>query len=142
MKVNEIMTQNPEFVYSGDSVKRAAEVMRQVNAGAVPIFDGDTAIGILTDRDIAVRLVAEGKDPLNVKAGEIMSKDPVFCSSDADIEEAVRLMEDKQLRRLLVKDAQGKVAGIVSIGDLAVSLDKEKSGEVIKEVSQPSEPER
>jgi CBS domain-containing protein len=142
MKVTEVMTRNPEIVRSGDSVKRAAEIMKQINVGVVPVFNGDNAIGILTDRDIAVRLVAEGKDPMNTKAGDIMSRDPVFCTEDADVEDVAQMMSDKKLRRLLVKNDQGKLAGVISLGDLAVSLGKETSGEVIKEVSEPAEPER
>jgi CBS domain-containing protein len=142
MKIKETMTRNPEIVRSGDSVKKAAELMKQINVGVLPVFDGEGPIGILSDRDIAIRLVAEGKDPVNTKAGDIMSKNIVSCTEDTDVIEAAKLMTQKKVRRLLVKDAQGKLSGIVSLGDLADVLGKEMSGEVIRKVSQPSQPKR
>ena len=123
MKVKDVMTQNPEAIRSDDMVVKAAEVMRNIDVGVVPVFEGDKAVGILTDRDIVVRLVAENKDPESTKAAEIMSQDVVSCSDDTDAREAAGMMEEKKLRRLLVKNDQDKVVGVVSLGDLAVSLE-------------------
>jgi len=142
MKVKDVMTQNPEAIRSDDMVVKAAEVMRNIDVGVVPVFEGDKAVGILTDRDIVVRLVAENKDPESTKAAEIMSQDVVSCSDDTDAREAAGMMEEKKLRRLLVKNDQDKVVGVVSLGDLAVSLNKEAAGEVIQEVSKPAQPDR
>lgn len=142
MNVRDVMTPNPEMIQSSDTVQKAAELMKDIDVGIVPVFEGDSVVGMLTDRDITVRLVAEGKDPTSAKAGDIMTKDVISCTEDTDAQEAAKIMEDKQIRRLLVTDSQGRVSGVVSLGDLAVSLSQETAGEVIKEVSQPSKPER
>jgi CBS domain-containing protein len=142
MQVKEVMTRNPEKISAGDSVLKAAEVMKQLNVGAVPVVDGDKAVGILTDRDIALRVVAEGKDASATKAGDIMSRDVITCSEIVDAIEAARTMTQKQVRRLVVNDDQGKIVGIVSLGDLATSIGTTTAGEVIRDVSQPSEPAR
>jgi CBS domain-containing protein len=142
MKVKETMTRNPEMIRSGDSVIKAAEMMKKMNIGAVPVSEDGGAVGILTDRDIALRLVAEGKDAQKIKAGEIMSKDLVFCMEDEDVKEAAKKMEEKQIRRLMVKDSGGRISGIVSLGDIALSLGQQTAGEVLQEVSKPSQPNR
>jgi CBS domain-containing protein len=139
MMVKDLMTRNPEIVGSGDPVKKAAELMEKNNVGAVPVFDeGGGAIGVLTDRDIALRLVAEGKDPQTTKTADIMSRGVVYCPDDAHASKAAQIMEERKIRRLLVRDAGGKVTGIVSLGDLTRSLSKDKAGKLIREVSKPA----
>ena len=114
--VKDLMTRSPEIVGSGDPVKKAAELMQKNNVGMVPVFEEDGgAVGILTDRDIALRLVAEGKDPQTTKTADIMSRGVVYCPDDAHASKAARIMEDKKIRRLLVRDSRGKVTGIVSM---------------------------
>jgi CBS domain-containing protein len=141
MKVKDLMTPGPETVGSGDPVKKAAELMEKNNVGVVPVFDeGGRAIGVLTDRDIALRLVAEGKDPQTTKTGDIMSRGVVYCPDDAHASKAAQIMEEKKIRRLLVRDSRGKITGIVSLGDLAQSLSKDKAGKLIREVSRSVAP--
>jgi CBS domain-containing protein len=141
MKVKDLMTPGPETVGSGDPVKKAAELMEKNNVGVVPVFDeGGGAIGVLTDRDIALRLVAEGKDPQTTKTGDIMSRGVVYCPDDAHASKAAQIMEEKKVRRLLVRDSRGKITGIVSLGDLAQSLSKDKAGKLIREVSRSVAP--
>jgi predicted transcriptional regulator len=142
MQVGEVMTRNPEAVRSSDNVKKAAEVMKRINVGVVPVFDGGDTIGLLTDRDITIRVVAEGKDPMNTKAGDVMSREVITCSEETDVREAFRTMQDKKIRRLLVTDNRSKIVGVVSFGDLAVATDKEMAGEAISEISKPAEPSR
>lgn len=142
MKIKEIMTQNPEVVRFDDSVKSAAQVMKNLNIGAVPVVDGSDAVGIVTDRDIAVRLVADGKDPQTASVGDIMTRNVVTCTDDLDVGEAVGIMKDKQVRRLLVRDGQGKIVGMVALGDLAVRTQSEEGGETLHEISKPAQPER
>lgn len=142
MQVKEVMTRDPEKIRPSDPVKKAAELMKQLNVGAVPVVEGDKAVGILTDRDIALRVVAEGKDASATQAGDIMSREVITCSEIVDAIEAAKTMTQKQIRRLLVNDDQGKIVGIVSLGDLATSINTTAAGEVIREVSQPSEPAR
>ena len=141
MKVKDLMTPGPETVGSGDPVKKAAELMEKNNVGVVPVFDeGGGAIGVLTDRDIALRLVAGGKDPQTTKTGDIMSRAVVYCPDDAHASKAAQIMEEKKIRRLLVRDPRGKVTGIVSLGDLAKGLSKDKAGKLIRQVSKPAAP--
>ena len=141
MMVKDLMTRSPEIVGSSDPVKKAAELMQKNNVGVVPVFEeGGGAIGILTDRDIALRLVAEGKDPVTTRTGDIMSRGVVYCPDDAHASKAAQIMEEKKIRRLLVRDSRGKITGIVSMGDLVMSLSKDKAGKLIREVSKPAAP--
>jgi CBS domain-containing protein len=141
MKVKDLMTPGPETVGSGDPVKKAAELMEKNNVGAVPVFDeGGGAVGVVTDRDIALRLVAGGKDPETTKTADIMSRSVVYCPDDAHASKAAQIMEEKKIRRLLVRDSRGKVTGIVSLGDLAKRLSKDKAGKLIRQVSGPAAP--
>lgn len=142
MKVKQVMTRDVEFVDSNDSIKQAAEKMKELNVGALPVKIGDEIVGMLTDRDIVIRSVAQGLDPEKHKIIEAFSEGVITCKEDDDIKDGAQLMEDKQIRRLIVTDSKGKMTGIVSLGDLAVNVEKEMAGEVLKKVSEPSEPER
>jgi CBS domain-containing protein len=142
MIVKEVMTTNPEIVKTADTVTQAAAVMKNVNIGVVPVFEGEDAVGVLTDRDITVRVVAEGKDPGGLKVSDIMTRDVLACNENADVYETAKIMKQRQVRRLLVKNDQGKVVGMVSLGDLATKIDEKTSGEVLEEISKPARPER
>lgn len=122
--IREVMTKDP-VALSGDSpVLEAARCMQRDDIGDVIVLDGDKASGILTDRDITVRLVAEGKDPSATKISEICSTGLETLGPDASVGDAVRLMTDKDIRRLPIIE-NGKPVGIVSLGDLAVSHDSD-----------------
>jgi len=142
MKVKEVMTRDVEFIDSNDSIKQAAEKMKKLNIGVLPVKTGDEMVGIITDRDIVVRSVAQGLDPEKHKIIEAFSEGVIACKEEDDIKEVAQLMEDRQIRRVVVKDDQEKVTGIVSLGDLAVNIANKLVGEVLKEVSEPSEPIR
>ncbi len=142
MKVKDIMTYNPEVIQGRDLVIHAAEKMRDLNVGAIPVFDGEEPVGMLTDRDIAVRVVAQKLDPETTTVGEVMSGEIIFCTEDMEIEEAAHIMEYKQIRRLLVKSGKNEFSGVLSLGDIAMSAGKELSGEVLHEVSGIAHPER
>ncbi len=142
MKVKEIMTENPKVIQPGTSIKEAAGIMRDLDVGVLPIADGDNMSGILTDRDIVIRAVAEGKDPGEVKAGEIASGDITWCYEDEDVEEVSGKMKKDKIRRLPVVNREDKLVGIVSLGDLAVEGSEEMAGETLEEVSTPNRPER
>jgi CBS domain-containing protein len=142
MLIKEIMTPNPEIVRFEDPVIKAAKVMKEINVGAIPIFDGEDAVGLVTDRDITIRLVAEGRDPKTLKVGDIMSSEVITCKDNADAQEAAKIMKQKNVRRLLVKNEQNKIVGLVTLGDLATSIGKEVSGDVLQEISKPARPER
>lgn len=139
MKVREVMTENVQSIQNTDSVRQAAEVMKRLNVGAVPVLRGNDTVGILTDRDIVIRSVAVGRDPETTRVGEVMTGDVLSCREDQDIEEAVRIMEENQVRRLVVRDAQGRVIGIVSLGDLSMEIGEGKTGEMLRRISEPAQ---
>jgi CBS domain-containing protein len=142
MKVQEIMTVNPEKVQATDTVAHAAELMEKLDVGVLPVYDRDEPVGIVTDRDIALRLVAKSRHPEETNVGEIMTAEVIFCTEDMDIERAAEIMEYKKIRRLLVKNEEGAFTGILSLGDLAMSLKPDESGEVLQEVSGVAAPNR
>jgi CBS domain-containing protein len=122
--IREVMTAAPETVSVGSTVAEAAQKMREIDAGAMVVLDEKGKVaGIVTDRDIAVRAVAEGKDPVQTKVGEVASTDLATLSPTDTVIEAVKLMREKAVRRLPVVES-GKAVGIVSIGDLAVERDR------------------
>ncbi len=142
MNVSEIMTRNPEAAQVTDSIMDVASMMRDLNVGFMPILDGDTLVGVVTDRDITLRAVAENMDVVDNSIGEIMSSDLQVVSPDTDIDEAARIMEEFQIRRLPVLDENGMLIGVLSLGDIAVrTQNMEQAGEILEEVSEPSRPE-
>ena len=123
-RVGELMRKSPIKLSSSSSVAEAARQMRTANVGAVIVEEDDGRIcGIVTDRDIAIRAVADGRDPKSTRLSEICSKDLATVSPDDDLDLAVRLMREKALRRLLVMDGANHAIGIVSLGDLALEKD-------------------
>lgn len=142
MKVSEIMTRNPESAQVTDSILDVASMMRDLNVGFMPVLDGDTLVGVITDRDITIRAVAEAMDIENSSIGEIMSSDLHVVSPDTDVDEAASIMEEFQIRRLPVLDENGMLVGVLSLGDIAVRTQNvEQAGEILEEVSEPSRPE-
>ena len=140
MQLREIMTRNVEITHPDASVKEAAATMRALNIGGLPVCDGDRLVGFITDRDITVRTTAEGRDPANTKVRDAMTPEVVYSFEDQNVQEAARLMESKQMRRLPILSRAKRLVGIVSLGDLAV--DAKLGGKVLKRVSERAEPER
>src|SRR5438094_6512110 len=141
MKLKDIMTPNPRCVSPDDSLQEAARTMGDLDVGPVPVCDQDRLAGMITDRDITVRAVAEGKDPRTTKVREVMTGEIIYAFEDQDVQEAARTMQERQVRRLVVLNRDKRLVGIVSLGDLAVeSGDKQKAGEVLQDVSEPSVP--
>ena len=138
MKLKEIMTQEVEIVHMDDSIQTAAEKMRYRDVGFLPVYDGEQLIGVLTDRDIVIRVMAEGVDPKKSLRQDWITKPVVTCYDDQDVDEAARLMEEHQIRRLVIigRDDE-RIVGVVSLGDLAKNVGDKKSGEVLHEVSEP-----
>lgn len=139
MKVREIMSQDVETVGPQATLQEAAERMSAVDAGALPVLREDgTVAGIITDRDIAVRGVAEGRDAASARVADIMTGEVVVCWEDEEVEQAAALMAANQVRRLIVLDRERRLAGILSLGDLALDTpDALLSGRVLRQVSQP-----
>jgi CBS domain-containing protein len=120
--LREIMTQRPVTVETGDTVTAAARSMRDGNIGVVVVLESGQVQGVLTDRDIVVRALAEGRDPARTSVGEVCSKELTTLAPTDTIEDAVKIMRDKAIRRLPVVEG-GRPIGIVSLGDLAVDRD-------------------
>jgi len=143
MKIKEIMTTDVEYVWPDDTLQEAALKMRDLDVGPMPVCDRDRIAGMLTDRDIAVRAVAEGRDPRSTRVRDAMTRDIIFCYEDEDVEEAARLMQARQVRRILVLNRARRLVGIVSLGDLAAAAgDPQQVGEVFQEISEPARPRR
>ena len=119
-QVSEIMTTDVQVVQPQESLRRAASLMQQFDIGALPVCDGERLRGMLTDRDITVHGVAEGLDPDQACVSDVMTEAVEYCTADQDVDDVMRLMGDKQVRRLPVVDSERKLVGIVSLGDLAV----------------------
>ena len=140
MQLREVMTRHIEEIRPDANLKEAAEKMRSMDIGALPVCENDRLVGMLTDRDIAIRAVAEGRDPMRTCVRDAMSAGTVFCYEDDDVSEAARIMEQKQIRRLPVFNRQGRAVGIVSLGDLATRIGNDHlSGDVLEQVSQPAQ---
>jgi CBS domain-containing protein len=142
MKIAELMTEDPSFCTAEDAVIDCARMMARDDIGMVPICESrDTrkAIGVVTDRDIVVRVVADGRDASTVLAREAMSPDLVACSPTDDAERCRELMQEYQLHRVLVVDEHGSLVGLVATADLARAFEKEKVGETLQSIHQPTE---
>jgi CBS domain-containing protein len=133
-RIQELMTVKPRTVKTGDSIVDAAKLMRGEDAGIAPIVDGERLVGVVTDRDIAIRVVAEGKDPATTKVEEIASGNLVTVEPGQDLDDALRLMAQHQVRRLPVVD-DGKLVGIVAQADVAKHADAKRTGKVVEEIS-------
>ena len=131
----EVMTSNPCSIDADKSVAYAAKMMRDEDVGIAPIVEGDRLVGVLTDRDIAVRVVAEGRDPEQVKAAEVASRDVVTLDPEQDLDEALRLMARHQVRRLPVVEEDGRLVGVVAQADVAKVADERHTGEVVEQIS-------
>jgi CBS domain-containing protein len=142
MKIHEIMTPAVQCVRPGDNLVEAAGLMRDLDVGVVPVCDHHDLVGILTDRDIAVRAVAAGCDPARTFVRDVMTPDVVFVYDDEDVGTAIRMMEENQVRRTPVLTRAHRLAGILSLGDLAVDASAELSAEALREVSRPAAPVR
>jgi CBS domain-containing protein len=136
MKVSEVMTRDVKTVRPDDTAREAARFMLSEDAGSMPVSDGDRLIGMITDRDIAVRGVAKGYGP-DTPIRELMTNDLICAREDDDVEEVAMRMSQAQVRRLPVIDANEKLCGIVSLGDLARETDDDCAEEALEGVSQP-----
>lgn len=138
MPLRDIMTEAVELVGPDDTLQAAARRMREIDTGFLPVADGDRLVGALTDRDITIRAVAEGRDPASTRVREAMSDAPLYVYEDQEPDDAAALMAEMQIRRLPVIDRQNRLVGVVSLGDLAHRLDApDMVGRTLDEVSDP-----
>ena len=134
MKVSEAMTRNVRIANPEETIQAVARMMVTLDAGALPVAEGDHLVGMITDRDIAVRGIAEGKGP-ETKVRDVMTPEVRYCFDDQDIAEVTRNMADIQVRRLPVIDRAKRLVGILSLGDVAVTPEEAKAGEALHGIS-------
>jgi CBS domain-containing protein len=133
--IKDVMTSNPCSIDAKKSVAYAAKMMREEDVGLAPIVEGDKLIGMLTDRDIAIRVVAEGRNPEQVKVADVASKQVVTIDPQQELDEALRVMAKHQVRRLAVLEEDGKLVGVVAQADIAREGDDMQTGKLVEEIS-------
>ena len=133
--IRDVMTRSPRTIDSAGSAVDAARLMRDEDVGLIPIVESDRLVGTVTDRDIAVRIVAEGKSPETTHVADIASRELVTIDPDQDVDEAMRLMSKHQVRRLPVVEEDGKLVGIVAQADIAKHVAAAQTGEVVEKIS-------
>jgi CBS domain-containing protein len=137
MKVREAMTREVRLVRPEQTIREAAALMAQLDIGALPVEDNDRMVGMITDRDIAVRAVAHGRGP-DTKVREVMSTEVLYCFEDQTVDEVTRNMADVRVRRLPVVNRDKRLVGILSLGDLAIDASaQEEAGEALGGISRP-----
>jgi CBS domain-containing protein len=134
-QIRDVMTSNPTTCERSTTVVEAAKVMASEDVGPVPVVEGGRLVGLVTDRDLVIRVIAEGRDPNSTTLGEIASSDLVTVQPDTDLDEATRLMSQHQVRRLPVVE-DGRLIGIVAQADVARTAEEEKVGAVVEDISQ------
>ena len=135
--IQDVMTPDVQCVAPTDSIRRAAQMMDALNVGAIPVLDGESLVGMITDRDIAIRSTAKGKDPESDRVGNVMSPEVRTCHPGQSVDEVLKEMGDQQIRRVPVIDqASHQMVGIVSLGDMAVKA-KTATDKALGEISAP-----
>ena len=138
--VRDTMTANPRAITPGDPIVEAARLMSDEDIGSLPVTEEGRLVGMVTDRDIAVRVIAEGKSPESTTVGEVLSRDPVAAEPGQDLDEALRLMAQHQVRRLPVVE-EDRLVGILAQADVALEEKEKKTGGLVESISQPLEAE-
>src|SRR5205807_3375798 len=133
--IRDVMTRSPRTIDSAGSAVDAARLMRDEDVGLIPIVESDRVVGTVTDRDIAVRVVAEGKSPEKTRVADIASRELVTIDPGQDVDEAMRLMAKHQVRRLPVVEEDGKLVGIVAQADIAKHVSAAQTGDVVEKIS-------
>lgn len=137
MKVNECMTRDVRIVDPAETLQEAASNMADIDAGFLPVGENDRLVGIITDRDIAIRAIGTGRAP-DSKIRDVMSQEVRYCYEDEDVEDILYNMAEQQIRRLPVIDRNKRLVGVVSISDLATNGETARSGETLGEIARPS----
>ena len=136
MKVCDAMSRDVQVASPKQSIRDAAKMLAKIDAGVLPVGEGDRLIGVITDRDIAIRAVAEGKAP-TTKVGDVMSHEVLYCFDDQDLDDIAQNMAEMKVRRLPVVNRDKRLVGIISLGDLARREDSRTAGQTISEISEP-----
>ena len=143
MQVSEVMTRGAECTRPDATIREAADRMKALDVGSLPVCDNDRLVGMLTDRDITVRSVATGQDPTADRVRDVMTPEIFYCFEDQDVSEVADLMREKQVRRLPVLNRDKRMVGIVALGDLAVDTgDEQLAGHALEGISEAAAPKR
>ena len=141
MKSKDVMTKDPACCVSSDTVEQCAEMMKTHDVGSMPVVENEGSrrlVGIITDRDVTVKVVGEGLDPKATRVGDIMSREPVVARPDEELDQAMEQMRDRQIRRIPVVDEQHRLVGIIAQADVATQgHDNRKTGEMVRDISKP-----
>jgi CBS domain-containing protein len=142
MKCADVMTKDPTCCVPTDTVSRVAKIMKTEDVGSIPVCESRQSrklVGIVTDRDLALCVVGEGRDPNGTPAQEVMTRQPITCSAEDDLQQAIDAMQSHQVRRIPVVDRDGQLVGIIAQADIATRVqDPEKTAETLEEISKPS----
>lgn len=138
MRVKDVMTHDVQRIHRNAGIQEAAEQMKTLDVGMLPVYDGDLLVGTLTDRDITIRGIAEKRIPSRTKVSDVMSPGVTYCFQDQDVEEAAKIMAEKQVRRLVILNRDKRLVGIVSLSDIATAANaKQVATSALEKVSQP-----
>ena len=137
MKLREIMSDHVEVIHPDDTLQTAAEKMRDRDIGFLPVCDDGRLIGVLTDRDLITRALADGLESKAILGRDLVTSPAIYCFDDQSIDEAAKLMHDNQIRRLVVLSRDKQMVGVISLGDLAMTADDKLTGDVLQSVSEP-----
>jgi CBS domain-containing protein len=139
MQLSEIITRNVETIGPETTVREAAQRMRSMDVGSLPVCDGANLLGMITDRDITIRAIADGRDPAQTPVKDAMTPNVEYVFEDEDVQRAAQIMQDKQIRRLpVVSRGDKRLVGIVALGDIARSGDDRLSGDALQDISDPN----
>ena len=140
MQLKEFVNSRVETIQSSDTLQRAAEKMRELDVGSLPVCDDGQLVGMITDRDITIRAVAKGSDPAAATVSEVMTAEILWCFENEEVEHAARIMQEHQVRRIVVLNEAKELVGITSLGELATATgDRLLAGETLESVSNESE---
>jgi CBS domain-containing protein len=136
-KCREVMTKDPACCNASETVTNVASLMKRHDVGSVPVAESDRLVGIVTDRDIVVKVVAAGRNPEQTSVRDAMTPNPVCCREDDDLEQALKLMKERQVRRMPIVDGSGRLSGIIAQADVATRVNKDaKTGALVEAISE------
>lgn len=142
MKVSEIMTRGVRTMAPNESIVQAAQAMDALDVGSLPVCDGTSLVGLVTDRDIVLRGVAQGCSNADTPLSAVMSKDVCWCFEDQSVDEVAEQMQEAQIRRMPVVDREKHLVGMVALGDIATKVSDVEAGRALGNISEPSKPDR
>jgi CBS domain-containing protein len=138
MKIKDIMTKEVKYINPNTTIKEAAHIMRDKDIGSLPVSENDQIIGVITDRDIAIRAIANGSDPQTETVKQIMTPKCLYCFEEDSVEDTAKNMAENQIRRLPVMNKEKRLVGIISLADISIKASKQAAGEALQSISQKS----